>query len=636
MRFSNHMSSCRQRHKKLDTQISHLSMSSRGGRGRGGYYREVYGGRGRGSKSNGAFAKNSDVYSQKKTRTVRGTSEDLARSLQNLHMRPYPAYHDIEGMWAFPTFNFYLDHAQADPYAAPSKARVRISHEHAGFPPSVLESRIRRTALADYILRRLHKVCQERKYDQKLKGGGWAGAKGGQLEVDAPGQYVLERTAVIVDKEGIEMRFLVGLPAQGRSILGHLAAVVICEHVPEMVECGLLYASYDTRALERHVLIIEDQHVLRTKLKEHGLVAFVPNGAKLARASGDSDLPMTSCVPFQSPPSVQVSIDIPNRGSIQGMGLKRGSLNVCIGGGFHGKSTFLSAMALGSYNFVPDDGREFVCTCEDVASVRSEDGRCVGKVDISPFISNLPNAANTTMFSTTNASGSTSCAASLMESLELGADLLVLDEDTTASNFLVRDYAMQLLVPNEPITPLVTRARALVNTTGASILLVCGSSSSFLYEADVVLQMDRYVMKDVTQRAKELCQSINVNSVPTSDPSSFSNSRKRMVGFPLPQVRTTTQHRHLIQFGDHALDLSSTPQLVHKSQTRAIETILRRWMSASPASLCTIVDQLYDDMEKSGLDALQERTTDGFLARPRRLDIGVALNRLRSAAWYLK
>ena len=143
-----------------------------------------------------------------------------------------------------------------------------------------------------------------------------------------------------------------------------------------------------------------------------------------------------------------------------------------------------------------------------------------------------------------------------MESLELGADLLVLDEDTTASNFLVRDYAMQLLVPNEPITPLVTRARALVDTTGASILLVCGSSSSFLYEADVVLQMDRYVMKDVTERAKQLCKSINVNSVPTSDSSSFPTLCKRTVGFPLPQVRTTTQHRHLIQFGDHALDLS--------------------------------------------------------------------------------
>lgn len=611
-------------------------MNGRGGRGRGAYFREKYGGRGRGGKASGSFANNPDVYSQKKTRTLRGTSDDLARSLHNLHMRPYPAYHDIEGMWAFPTFTFYLDHAQADPYAAPSKARVRISHEHAGFPPSTFESRIRRTALADYILRRLHKVCHERKYDQRLKGGGWAGAKGGQLEVDAPGQHVLERTAVIVDENGVEMRFLVGLPAQGRSILGHLAAMVLCGHVPEMVEYGLLYASYDATALERHLLTIEDQHVLRTKLKEHGLVAFVPNGAKLARKSGDSDLPMPSCVPFQSPPSLHVSIEIPNRGSIQGMGLRRGTLNVCIGGGFHGKSTFLSAIALGSFNFVPDDGREFVCTSEDVVSVRSEDGRCIGKVDISPFITNLPNGADTTMFSTTNASGSTSCAASLMESLELGADLLVLDEDTTASNFLVRDYAMQLLVPNEPITPLVARARTLMNTTGASILLVCGSSSSFLSEADVVLQMDRYVMKDVTQHAKELCKSMNVNPVPTSDLSSFQNLCNRTVGFPLPQVRTTTQHRHLIQFGDHALDLSSTPQLVHKSQTRAIETLLRRWMSSSPVSLRSLVDQVHDDMEKSGLDALQERSTDGFLARPRRLDIGIALNRLRSAVWYLE
>lgn len=600
------------------------------GRGRG----RVGGGGGNASSrhSSGSYGM-VGAHTEKRSRTDQGTADFLAHRLRALENKPYPAYHSLEGAWAFPTFTFYLDQAQSDPYASPSKVRVRMSHAHAGFPASTYDTRIHRTALADYILRRLHKVCTERRFDEKLKGSGWSSGKGGQLEIDVPGQQVLERTAVVVDDEGIEMRFIVGLPAHGRQIMGHLAATLLCEHVPQLVDQGLLYDRYEPSELQHHLETVEDQQVLRDQLDQHGLIAFVPNGARLARASGASDKLMSTCVPFQSPATLQVSLPVPHRGKIIGMGLKKRALHVCIGGGFHGKSTFLSALALGSFNFVPNDGREFVCTSQDVASVRSEDGRFVGSVDISAFIQNLPNGTDTSNFSTSNASGSTSCAAALMEALELGADLLVLDEDTTASNFLVRDSTMQSLVPNEPITPLAVRVRALIERTGVSIVLVCGSSSALLPEADVVLQMDSYVMKDVTEHAKDVCKETHVLSQSDADAQPFAARKSRTLALPLPSVKTSTPQRSLIHIGEHALDLSSVPQLVHKSQTRAIETLLRRWMNGEPHSIRELVDTVDKNIESQGIDALLQTRIDGFLARPRRMDIGIALNRLRCGSW---
>ncbi|WFD22715.1 hypothetical protein MEQU1_001390 [Malassezia equina] len=435
---------------------------------------------------------------------------------------------------------------------------------------------------------------EELAYDEKLQGGGWSGAKGGQIQVDAP----------------------------------------VCENIPHMVQQALLYTSHDATRLAQHVHAVEDQASLRHQLPDHELVAFVPNGALLPRASGASDQPLRDCVPFVSPPGLQVTLHLPHRGPITGMGLRRGQVCACLGGGFHGKSTFLAALSLGCYNHVPGDGREFVCTTEQVASIRSEDGRSIQHVDISPFITNLPDQSDTSVFSTSNASGSTSCAASLMEALEAKAELLVLDEDTVASNFLVRDRAMQALVPNEPITPLVARVRSLVDTMGVTLVLVCGSSSAFLPCADTVLQMDCYEMKDVTQKAQELCMTMSMEQWPaTSSP--FGAPMRRELQLPLPGGKMVTRHRTVIHVGDDALELHAVPQLVHASQTRAIEALLRRWAAASPRSvrLKALIDSVSSEWDQKGMYYLQDKHLDGFLARPRKIDIAMALNRMRHVSW---
>lgn len=401
-----------------------------------------------------------------------------------------------------------------------------------------------------------------------------------------------------------------------------------------MVQQSLLYSSHNDTSLWHHVHEMEDQAALREQLVHHGLVAFVPNGALLPRASGVEDQPLQDCVPFTSPRSLQVTLNVPYRGSITGMGLRRGQVCVCIGGGFHGKSTFLAALALGAYNHVPGDGREFVCTTEQVASIRSEEGRSIQHVDISPFIRDLPNSCDTRSFCTSNASGSTSCAAALMEALEVGAELLLLDEDTVASNFLVRDRTMQALVPHEPITPLVARVRSLVDTTGVTLVLVCGSSSAFLPCADTVLQLDCYEMKDVTSQARQVCQSMSVEPWPAL-PCHWEVHTPRELQLPLPGGKTATRHQSVIHIGDGALDLHAVPQLVHISQTRAIETLLRRWahVPARHVGLRPFIDAVASEWEEQGMHYLQDKHLDGFLARPRKMDLALALNRMRHVSW---
>ncbi|WFD31051.1 hypothetical protein MSPP1_002081 [Malassezia sp. CBS 17886] len=598
----------------------------------------------------------------KRTRTDQplGTIAELEASLHRLEGRPYGAYHDLEGAWVFAGFTFILDRAQSDPYAAPSKARIRIPHGSAGFPASMYSSHVRQVAMADYLLRALFANCTSHRFHEKLGSANWSGGKGGQLEVDRPGQQVLERTAVVVDTACIEVRFLVGLPARGRNIMGGFAATVLCKNVPVLVEESLVAGSLDLASMSAHIDCVEDQEALRAQLGGLGLVGFVANGAILPRASGASELPLAppACVPFESPASQEVELHVPHRGAVRGLGIRRGAIYMCVGGGYHGKSTFLAALSLGSYNHVRGDGREFVSTVDTTYSVGSEDGRAVQKVDISPFITNLPNGTDTGSFSTMNASGSTSCAAALMEAREIGAELLLCDEDSTASNFLVRDAAMQELVPVEPITPLVARAKELVDQTGSTLVLVCGSSSAFLPLAHAVLQLDAYRMLDVTERVQQVLATHQVDMVSASAaPDLFApdtqsrRARELVLGSLAPPGKTSTRSRILIQYGaDQELSLRTIPQLVHTSQTRAIESLLRRWgegtdlvvkqgLAPAPAiGLRPLVTSLGALMSRDGVEVIMEAgRQDGFLARPRAIDVAAAdltpVNRLRQAQW---
>jgi predicted ABC-class ATPase len=565
------------------------------------------------------------------------SSEDLRRTLHRIDGRGYKAYKDIEGTYGFDGFDLMVDHVQGDPFADPSRIRVSVPQDRAAFPNSTFEGRSRRIALEDYLAR-----CFDRALRRAPREASGAGSSG-SVFIDAPGQEILERSAVCVDETTVEARFKAGLPARGRTIMGRAAARMLVEMLPKIVSTSLVYKNLDDRELKRHVESAEDQETIRGALRERGLVAFVADGSVLPRRSGVDDRPLEekAAVRFESPRSLSVSFDAPNAGTLTGMGVPEG-VTLIVGGGFHGKSTLLRALELGVYSHVPGDGRERVVGRDDAVKIRAEDGRSVERVDISPFIGDLPYGRSTVEFSTENASGSTSQAANIMESLESGSKLLLIDEDTSATNFMIRDARMQRLVAadKEPIRPLVDLARVMYGELGVSTVIVMGGSGDYLDVADTVIMMDSYRPKDVTTEARRVASDLPSKREESSgvwpqtrkgrsfDPRSMDASRGRREKVSAKGIGT-------ILFGRRTIDISAVEQIVDQGQTRAIgdaliylrDNCLGREGKALPGAL----EELDRLLDKSGLDAIM-RAKFGDRARPRRYEVAAALCRLRGIA----
>lgn len=329
----------------------------------------------------------------------------LTRILESIDGRGYGSYKQLKGSYDLGACRLIIDHVQVDPFAPPSLMRLVIDRDTADLPDDLLTDRPGCVATTDYLARAVATAV---------------GTVGEGVSIGTPQQEILERTSVAITAEGVEARLAVQLPAAGRRIRGRQATRLLTEDLPRIAEVALRHASLDAEALRAHVTLHRDQEALREQLSGRGLVAFVGEGAILPRRSGDSDRPLEQgAVPFRSPESLHASFDLPSGRRVSGMGVSEG-ITVIVGGGYHGKSTVLRALERGVYAHREGDGREWVITRDDVASVRAEDGRAVAGVDISPFISGLPSGTDTTRFATTNASGSTSQAASLVEAVDAG------------------------------------------------------------------------------------------------------------------------------------------------------------------------------------------------------------------------
>ncbi len=443
------------------------------------------------------------------------TSSDLQILLRNIDRRVYPSYKDTKGSYGFGNYMLSIDHVQGDPFASPSKVSIHIEGKTAGFPEEYYKTKERRVALQDYLLRLFRSEVD--KYNFKAKGSG----KSGLMSVSRPGQEVLERTACEIDpKSGkLAVRLEVGFPANGRTICSSELIKILFDFLPKCVQDVLFYRKLNGSEVEKIIFLADDREYIRNRLEEMGLVAFVANGSVLPRESGVSDRPMKNSVLFRSPESMEVEMDLPHKGRVKGMGIRKG-ITLIVGGGYHGKSTLLKALELGVYNHIAGDGREYVVTVSDAVKIRAEDGRCVKNDDISMFVNNLPNGKETKSFYTEDASGSTSQAANVIEAMESGTSLLLIDEDTCATNFMVRDELMQRVVhrEKEPITPFIERARYLYEKKGISCIVVAGSSGSYFSIADWIVQMDNYVPMEITSLAKAEAEKYPPLSVPEKEP----------------------------------------------------------------------------------------------------------------------
>ena len=561
------------------------------------------------------------------------TAAELRSLLNRIDRRGYPAYKDTRGTYQFPNYILSIDHVQGDPFAAPSRLSILVKGRAAGFPPELYDRPHRRIALQDQLTRRFGAAAE--RFSFQAKGSGQSGL----IAVSRCGQEVLERTACRLDpKSGdVLMRFQVGFPANGRTVNAGELGKILFDFLPKCAEQALFYQNLDRERLRAAVDLAEDQHCIREQLPGLGLCAFVANGSVLPRASGVSSKPMGDGVKFMSPKELEVTLDLPRGRRITGMGIRRG-VTLIVGGGYHGKSTLLGALELGVYDHIAGDGREYVITDPTAVKIRAEDGRSIRKTDISLFISDLPNGKDTAAFETEDASGSTSQAANVIESIEAGTSLLLIDEDTSATNFMVRDELMQRVIRRdmEPITPFIERVRELYESYGVSTVLVAGSSGAYFHVADTVIQMDRYVPRDITALAKAEAGNFPIRVDPPKPAAPLCFDRRPQ---PSPsfsggdRTKIKTLPREGVMVNKEVIDLRYVEQLVDSEQLTAlgycVVYALRNLLDGR-RDLRRVADELEAAIDRGTLAALcGDRSGVPGLARPRRQEILACLNRCR-------
>jgi predicted ABC-class ATPase len=565
------------------------------------------------------------------------SSQELSRTLSRIEGRGYKAYNELRGAWALPSFTLQVDHVQGDPFAAPSRLRVVLPPATTGLPTELCRPGPRAVGVSCLLARRFDRMAGTL---PDRKGSG----RSGQISMEAPGQEVIRNTAVQVGPEGqVEARLRLGLPARGRRILGRQAEELLLKTLPELVQASLVAPAFEKGELELHALTNEDADALRSELASRDLVGFVADGARLPRLSGVDDRPMEGegVVPFESPPGLRLTLPTPNAGPVSGMGIPRG-VTLIVGGGYHGKSTLLRALERGVYNHRPGDGREQVVTDPDAVKIRAEDGRPVHSVNISPFIGTLPTGDDTRRFSTANASGSTSQAAAIMEALESGGRTLLMDEDTSATNFMIRDRRMQVLVPGdrEPITPFIDRVRELHEALGISSILVLGGSGDYLDVADTVIAMTAFQPSDVTRDARDVARNhpsgrVAERPLPLRAAMESGTPRRPIAGALDPSrgrrgVSLKVRGEDGFRFGTDHVDLTGVEQLVSWPQTRAVAealVLVRNRFMGEGRSVSQLLDEVLNALDEEGLDLLGHGH-DGDLTLFRRHELAAALNRL--------
>ncbi|MFU7517719.1 ABC-ATPase domain-containing protein [Clostridium sp. HCS.1] len=556
----------------------------------------------------------------------------LRNELQRIDGRGYKAYKDLQGQYDFNDYILSIDHVQGDPFASPSRIRIIINKDKARFPEELINEDYKRIAVSDFLTRLFY--FNINKFSEKIFGSG----KSGLISISRCPQEILERTSIVINKDNIEARFYVGFPAKGRTVLSKELEKILYNVIPSIVENTLIYENINKTKVIDRVKLVQDQEYIRTEIKKKDLIAFIANGSILPRESGVSQRPLKNALPFKSPESLEVELNLPNKGLVKGMGIKKG-ITLIIGGGYHGKSTLLNALELGVYNHIEGDGREFVITDNTSVKVRAEDGRSIKNTDISLFIDNLPNGKDTVKFTTENASGSTSQAANIVEAIEAKAKVLLIDEDTSATNFMIRDDLMQRLVSKEkePITPFIEIVKPLYKQRDISTILVIGSSGDYFDVADTVIQMDNYETKDVTKEAKALMRGEINKRIKENDIFININLDRKLqkgtIESTYKGVKIKTMGLSNISINNENIDLRAVEQLVDNEQLNAIGAIMK-WIEENRMNknltLEEAVNEAYLEVIRNGLISIDKiKGGSGSLALPRKQEIMASYNRFR-------
>ena len=559
--------------------------------------------------------------------------QELLNQITSLNGKGYKSYKNLQGKsFSFDLFQLTFEHVQGDPFAAPSRLSIKIGLETAGFAKTHYENSLRKLALEDHLLREVSQRVQKCK--GKVKGSG----RSGEVAVQSPGQKIIRRSGMHIKSDSLTLTLFAGLPGDGRRVLAEECVKLFSEILPPVWEESLLAKSLDMNRVQRALDTLEDYSALSQLLDQNHWASFVADGSLLPRASGISDLPLKKGgVLFSAPEEMSAEVHLPHSGKVRGMPIPLG-ITLIVGGGFHGKSTLLKAIQDAVYPHVAGDGREGIATQPTAVKIRAEDGRSVQPINISGFMDNLPLIASTKNFSTVSASGSTSQAVNILEAIEAGSSLLLMDEDTCATNFMIRDARMQTLITSEPITPLVDRIEELHKDLGVSTLLVMGGSGDYFDSADTVIAMDSFQPKLVTAKAKQIVQ---------ENP----GSRKNETSGPLPEVPMRTRNLSTLDFsrgkklcviqtqklislilGRTEIDVRYIEHLVEPGQLELCGWILKqlKGMRDTDANVSNsdAIKNILRTIENGELESVAP-FNNGLLALPRLQDVMATLNRLR-------
>jgi len=573
----------------------------------------------------------------------------LKKLIDSIANKPYSQIQQLTGAFQFPRYQFRFLKIQGSSGANPASiASLKVTIEASELPLQFLSSAHCRLAVADFLIRRFRQGIEQFSQQNRGKEGS------GSFYTIELSQKMLERDSVLFSAQDIELRFILSLPGKGSgggTFDGQQAWLMFAQELELIVDYALYYKDYSP-ATKKQLAQYLDVQIKRQSIKDYmqhkGYIVFIANDAHLPRRSGIDDRPAEgdAITAFQAPETLQVDIPLADNCSIRGMALKAG-ITCITGGGYHGKSTLLQAILAGVYAHIPGDGREYIVTRDDAVFIRAEEGRSIQNVDISPFIGLLPNGVNTQQFSSENASGSTSQAASIVESLEFGSRLLLFDEDTCASNFLFRDTLIEKVLnsANEPIKPLYSVVRSMWQQQGVSMIFVVGGLGGFLQKADTCLLMDNYQCKDISIKVRAVLGEIAEES---SEPLHFSAHRrltadnfspayinyrfKKEVPIRIKPLRNAPRQ---LEYGMDLINLEALPQIVEAPQMQSIGYCLLRIshaMQSSGDKAQTINDWLYwlyQKLDQQGLSFLQPDYPGG-LSMPRKHEVAAAINRIRS------
>lgn len=559
------------------------------------------------------------------------TQLDLQNELKKINRKPYPAYKGLKGKYQFEKYTLSIDHVQGDPFASPSSLHVRLNGKQSKIPERYVDNEDKRTAFSDFCLRSFGKEVD--KYSFRAHGSG----KSGFIGVSQCGQQVLKRSSCkIEDDSSVLLRFEVGFPANGRTINSMELMKILFDFLPDIVENSLVFTNMNENEVKETLDLYEDQSALHDICKENGWVAFVADGSVLPRKSGVSDKPMKNAKMFISPESMRETVTLPHKGDISGMAVKKG-ITLIVGGGYHGKSTLLNAMETGVYHHIKDDGREYIAADETAFKVRAEDGRAISGTDISMFISDLPNGKDTKQFWTEDASGSTSQAANVAEALMTQSKLLLMDEDTSATNFMVRDALMARVIAKEkePITPFLTRARSLYEDYGVSTILVAGSSGAYFSVADKVIQMDCYQAFDITNKVREICPV----EVSPYEKTLISKGGRILSIKPLErkkgQLKAKQYSKETFSIGKETVEIRGLEQIMDYEQTATLAYLLKYILEQMEkekknVSLEEQMERIWKLYKSKGIEALcNSDNLPSSFAEVRKQDFYACVNRYR-------